>query len=113
MTRALSLAALTALELSPPELVSTAAAAGYSHVGLRLIAATATEPQHAMIGDTPMVRETRARLDATGLQVLDVEIFRLKPDTDVARDAQGIVETGAGSARSTCSSRATIPTKRA
>ena len=95
MTRALSLAALTALELSPPELVSTAAAAGYSHVGLRLIPATPTEPQHAMIGDTPVVRETRARLDATGVQVLDVEIFRLKPDTDVARDAQGIVETGA------------------
>jgi len=95
MTRALALAALTALELSPPELVSTAAAAGYTHVGLRLIAATPTEPQHAMIGDTPMVRETRARLDATGVQVLDVEIFRLKPDTDVARDAQGIVETGA------------------
>ena len=95
MTRALSLAALTALELSPPELVSTAAAAGYTHVGLRLIAATPTEPRHAMIGDTPMVRETRARLDATGLEALDVEIFRLKPDTDVARDAQGIVETGA------------------
>ena len=95
MTRALSLAALTALELSPPELVSTAAAAGYSHVGLRLIPATPTEPQHAMIGDTPVVRETRARLDSTGVQVLDVEIFRLKPDTDVARDAQGIVETGA------------------
>jgi sugar phosphate isomerase/epimerase len=95
VTRALSLAALTALELAPPELVSTAAAAGYSHVGLRLIPATPTEPQHAMIGDTPMVRETRARLDATGVSVLDVEIFRLKPDTDVVRDAQGIVETGA------------------
>jgi len=95
VTRVLSLAALTALELSPPELVSTAAAAGYTHVGLRLIAATPTEPQHAMIGDTPMVRETRARLDATGVLALDVEIFRLRPDTDVARDAQGIVETGA------------------
>jgi sugar phosphate isomerase/epimerase len=95
MTRALSLAALTALELSPPDLVSTAAAAGYSHVGLRLIPATPTEPQHAMIGDTPMVRETRVRLDATGVSVLDVEIFRLTPDTDVARDARGIVETGA------------------
>ena len=95
MTRPLSLAALTALELAPPDLVSTAAAAGYSHVGLRLIPATPTEPQHAMIGDTPTVRETRARLDGTGLQVLDVEIFRLKPDTDVARDARGIVETGA------------------
>ena len=95
MTRPVSLAALTALELAPPDLVSTAAAAGYSHVGLRLIPATPTEPQHAMIGDTPMVRETRARLDATGIQALDVEIFRLRPETRVAADYGPAIETGA------------------
>ena len=33
--RILSLAALTVLELSPPEMVEVAARAGYSHVGLR------------------------------------------------------------------------------
>ena len=91
----ISLAALTALELSPPDLVSTAAAAGYSHVGLRLIAATPNEPQHPMVGDTPMVRETRARLDATGVEVLDVEILRLKPDTRVERRLRPVIETGA------------------
>ena len=95
MNRAISLAALTALELAPPELVSTAAAAGYSHVGVRLIPATPTEPQHPMVGDTAMVRETRARLDATGVAVLDVEIFRLKPETDVGRDYRAAIETGA------------------
>jgi sugar phosphate isomerase/epimerase len=93
--RPISLAALTALELSPPDLVSTAAAAGYSHVGLRLIPATPTEASHPMIGDTPLVRETRVRLDATGVAVLDVEIFRLRPDTDVARDCTAAMETGA------------------
>ena len=55
MPRPISIPALTALELAPPDLVSIAAAAGYSHVGLRLVAATTTEPQRAMIGDTPMV----------------------------------------------------------
>ena len=48
MTRPISISALTALELAPPDLVSIAAAAGYSHVGLRLVAATATEPQRAV-----------------------------------------------------------------
>ncbi|MEO8486764.1 MAG: sugar phosphate isomerase/epimerase [Betaproteobacteria bacterium] len=95
MQRPLSLAALTALELSPPDLVSTAAEAGYTHVGLRLIPATPTEPQHPMVGDTPMVRETRARLDATGVRVLDVEIFRLKPGTRVDDDYRPAIETGA------------------
>lgn len=95
MNRSIGLAALTALELAPPDLVSTAAAAGYSHVGLRLLPATPTEARHPMVGDTPMVRETRARLDATGVQVLDVEIFRLKPDTDVDADYRAAIETGA------------------
>ncbi|HEY5308601.1 MAG TPA: sugar phosphate isomerase/epimerase, partial [Casimicrobiaceae bacterium] len=40
MSRILSLAALTVLELSPPDMVSCAAAAGYTHVGLRLLPAT-------------------------------------------------------------------------
>ena len=95
MPRPISISALTALELAPPDLVSIAAAAGYSHVGLRLVAATTTEPQRAMIGDTPMVRETRARLDATGIQVLDIEVLRLTPGTRVADDLLPAIETGA------------------
>jgi sugar phosphate isomerase/epimerase len=94
MTRPLSLAALTVLELSPPEMVSCAAQAGYSHVGLRLIPATPEEPQYPIIGATPIVRETLKRLDDTGVKVLDVEIFRLKPDTRVA-DYEPAMETGA------------------
>jgi sugar phosphate isomerase/epimerase len=93
--RPISLAALTALELPPPDLVSTAADAGYSHVGLRLIPATPTEVRHPMIGDTPLVRETRARLDATGIRVLDIEILRLTPQTRVAGDCLAAIETGA------------------
>ena len=36
-----SLAALTVLELAPPELIEVAAACGYEHVGLRLLPAVA------------------------------------------------------------------------
>ena len=41
MKQPIALAALTVLELTPPEQVSVAAQAGYSHVGLRLIPVTA------------------------------------------------------------------------
>jgi len=92
--RTLSLAALTVLELSPVEMVRCASAAGYSHVGLRLLPATPDEPVWDMVGDTPMVREVAAALRETGVQVLDVEILRLKPDTDV-RTFTAMLETGA------------------
>lgn len=83
--RQLALAALSMLELSPPDMVSCAAAAGFSHVGLRLLPATAEEPQHDMLGNSPLLRETLQRLQDTGVQVADVEILRLKPEVDVKR----------------------------
>jgi len=94
MAHPLALAPLTVLELAPPDMVSCAAEAGFAYVGLRLIPATSEEVQHAMIGDTPLVRETERRVSATGMQVLDIEIFRLKPDTVVA-DYRSALETGA------------------
>ena len=81
--RELSLSALTVLELSPPQMVQCAADAGYDYVGLRLLPATDHEVRHEIVGDTPLKRETLAVLRDTGLRVLDVEILRLKPDTDV------------------------------
>jgi len=92
--RILSLSALTVLELPPPRMVTCAREAGYSHVGLRLIAATATEPTYETVGDTPIVRETLACLVATGIEVLDVEILRLQPGTNVA-DFRPVLETAA------------------
>jgi sugar phosphate isomerase/epimerase len=84
MTRAIGLAALTVLDVSPPEQVTIAAQAGYSHVGLRLIPATPEEVRHPVVGDTPMVRDLERRLADTGVRVLDVEIFRLTPDVRLA-----------------------------
>lgn len=92
--RELSLAALSALELTPPQLVSCAAEAGYSHVGLRLLPATPQDRRHDVIGDTPMVRGLQSLLANTGVRVLDVEIVRLKPETR-ADEFLPMLETGA------------------
>jgi len=90
----IALAALTVLELAPPDMVSCAADAGYDFIGLRLLSATPTEVQHPMVGDTALVRETAQRIADTGIKVLDIEIFRLKPETNVA-DYRIALETGA------------------
>ena len=94
MTRILSLAALTVLELTPPEMVSCAAEAGFSHVGIRLLPAMPAEPQYDLVGDTPLLREVARRLADTGVKVLDVEIFRLKPETRVT-DHEAVIATAA------------------
>jgi sugar phosphate isomerase/epimerase len=77
MSRPIALAALTVLELPPPEQVALAAQEGYSHLGLRLIpvAGQALPPfeQH----------ELERRIADTGIRVLDVEVFRVDENTKV------------------------------
>lgn len=92
--RIFSLASLTVLELSPPDMVEVAARAGYSHVGLRLVPATPEEHHFALVADQELRRQTLARLRDTGIRVLDVEILRLKPETVVA-DFEKILAVGA------------------
>lgn len=66
------------MELAPPDLVSTAAAAGYDCVGLRLIPVAGQRLPGFEQG------ELERRLADTGLSVLDVEVFRLEEGTEVA-----------------------------
>jgi sugar phosphate isomerase/epimerase len=88
MTRAIGLAALTVLELAPPGQVAVAAQAGYTHVGLRLIpVAGQTLPSFDP-------RELERRLADTGIRVLDLEVFRLAPETRVA-DFEPVIAAGA------------------
>jgi sugar phosphate isomerase/epimerase len=82
--RPIGIAPLTHLELSPPEMVVNAAEAGYDFLGLRLIPATPNEPCHNTRGCTPLIRETARCLHDSGIKVLDIEIFRLRPDTRVS-----------------------------
>lgn len=80
-----SLDHLTLFELTPPQLLDVAAASGFSHVGLRLNpAAPPGERQHPMLGDSPMRRETLARLRDTGVAVFDFGVFRLKQGVNLA-----------------------------
>lgn len=78
MARRFALAALTCMELAPPALVSVAAAAGYDGVGLRLI------PVPGQTLPAFDARELEYRLADTDLAVMDVEVFRLAPETRVA-----------------------------
>jgi sugar phosphate isomerase/epimerase len=88
VSRAIGLAALTVLELPPPGQVAVAAQAGYSHVGLRLLpVAGQTLPPFDF-------RELEQRLADTGVKVLDLEVFRLAPDTRVA-DFEPVIAAGA------------------
>jgi sugar phosphate isomerase/epimerase len=92
--RILSLAALTVLEVSPPEMIDVAARAGYSHVGLRLVPATPEEHHFPLMADAGLRAQTRKRLSDTGIKVADIEILRLKPETRVS-DFEAIFEVGA------------------
>ncbi|MFC7532949.1 TIM barrel protein [Actinoplanes sp. GCM10030250] len=89
-----SLAHLTALSLSPPELVEAAADAGYRYVGLRLTRVTPIEPHYPLATDPALMRTTKVRLAATGVEVLDIELARIGPDEDPG-DLQRVLEAGA------------------
>jgi sugar phosphate isomerase/epimerase len=88
LTHPLALAHLSVLELPPPQVVETAAAAGFGAVGLRV--APAMPGQHvfpmlpAPAGPAPMLRETLARMADLGVQVHDVELVALREDSDVS-----------------------------
>jgi sugar phosphate isomerase/epimerase/4-hydroxyphenylpyruvate dioxygenase-like putative hemolysin len=89
-----SLAHLTALSLSPPELVDAAAEGGYRYVGLRLTRVTPQEPHYPLATDPALMRTTRVRLAATGIEVLDIELARISPDED-PRDFVRFLDAGA------------------
>lgn len=78
-----SLAHLSALDLSPPELVLAAANAGYQFVGLRLVAVTPGGAAWPLWKDKATMAGTRARMADTGVRILDVELAKLRPDSDV------------------------------
>ncbi len=86
--REVALAILGVLGTPPPVVVDAAAAAGFDAVTLRLGGGNRADPgqpePHPLIGDTPTRRATIKRLQATGLGVLDVEVMRLRGDTDPA-----------------------------
>ena len=82
-SRLLSLAQLTLLGADPIDLIDAADAAGFSHIGMRIVPPMPDVPMRPVIGYLPYQRAIRARLAASALTVLDVEAFWLTAATDL------------------------------
>jgi sugar phosphate isomerase/epimerase len=92
MPRQFSLAHLTVLGCTPPELIHIAEQTGYDCVSLRII--PLGSPSYDLANDAPLRRATKAALVETGLPVLDIELARILPDVDV-RDYKPAFEVAA------------------
>jgi len=93
--RQISLAHLTVLDTTPPELVSVAAAAGFRTIGIRLTATPSVGvPPYDALSDGPVLRETLRRLADTGVSVLDTEFLRFEPEQPIGVP-EGFLEVSA------------------
>ena len=82
--RCVSLAHLTLIDVPAPQLVRVAAQTGYDAVGLRILPVR-DGPDHTLLPGSARLHETRRAMAETGVAVLDVEVVKLQPDTDVAQ----------------------------
>jgi sugar phosphate isomerase/epimerase len=80
----LSLSYYTVPELSPPEMVSAAANAGFDFVGVRLLHGQPGGDMAPLMHESALRRETMARLRDTGLGVLDASGARITPATVIS-----------------------------
>lgn len=94
MAQTYSLAHLSALDLTPPELILVGAAAGYDYVGVRMTAVTPGGAHWPLWREPAVMAGTKARMAETGVGVFDVELARLEPATDV-RDFLPVFEAAA------------------
>jgi sugar phosphate isomerase/epimerase len=94
MSRLFSLAHLSLIETPPAELIRIAAEAGYDLVDLRLAPATPTDPVYSSSELKLLANDLLPLLRDAGLRVWDVEIIRLKGDTN-PQDYLPLMETAA------------------
>jgi sugar phosphate isomerase/epimerase len=87
----LIIAPTTLQDTSPLEYIDATIAAGYDGIGLRVHRSPGL-PFHPVVGDAPLMREMKARLD--GFPVFDLYSFYLEPGTDIATFAPAM-ELGA------------------
>ncbi len=81
--REISFSPLTALEVGPPHQIDFVADAGFAVTGLRLHPATTGGPAYPLPLGSAALRETQDRLQARGVQVLDIEVLLIDAQTDV------------------------------
>ncbi|HET8531440.1 MAG TPA: TIM barrel protein [Methylomirabilota bacterium] len=95
LSHPISLAHLTVLDTTPPELIEVAAAAGFRTVGIRLTATPSVGvPPYDCLRAGPVLHDTLARMAATGVSVLDTEFLRFEPDRPVGVP-EGFLEVSA------------------
>jgi sugar phosphate isomerase/epimerase len=92
--RPLVLCHFTAIGLTPPAFVDLADRAGFTAVSLMPHFPPSYSAGFPVLGDTPMRRETKRRLDDTGLVLFDAATCRLEPETTIT-DFAPMVETAA------------------
>ena len=78
--RKYSLAHLTVIGLTPPEVTYVAARAGYDCVSLRLIPIGVEGEYKCISEDKEMIRGTKLALRETGIQMHDLELARILDD---------------------------------
>lgn len=80
-----SLAHLSALTYTPPELTRLAARTGYDYVSFRTIPlGLPGEPNYRLADNPDLLRELKATLKQTGIKGLDIELARIVDDVDVS-----------------------------
>ena len=92
--RPLILCHFTAIELTPPAFVDLANRAGFTAVSLMLQFPASYGPGFPVLGATPMRRDTKLRLDDTGLILFDAATCRLEPHT-TAEEFRPMIESAA------------------
>ena len=79
-----SLAFLSVSELDPITAIYTAAESGYNAVGLRMLKASPIESDYPLLYDDALLVKVSEAIRETGIDIGDVELIRLKPDTDIS-----------------------------
>jgi sugar phosphate isomerase/epimerase len=82
MKNQFSLAHLTVLGCTPPEMTYIAARTGYDFVSLRLIPMGVPGEKACLPEDKVMIRKTKEALDETGIKLHDLELARILADGD-------------------------------
>ncbi len=98
MSNQYSLAHLTLMSCTPPELTYIAARTGYDFVSLRIMMMKSANEQaldYSLAENPAMLRDTKAALRETGLAVHDIELARIADEVDVKTYLPAL-EVGAG-----------------
>ncbi len=82
MQNQFSLAHLTILGCTPPEMTYIAARSGYDFVSLRLMPMGVVGEAACLPLEKQMIRQTKAALAETGIKLLDIELVRIIADED-------------------------------